>query len=266
MSKLLSHPTIPDEKGCIQKITPQTANWDHVGFEVYQLSSQQETEFHSLTDEVCIVFVSGKGSVITDNNSWLDIGERMNPFDKIAPYSVYIPPGENIKVVATTSLEFSVCRAPAKGNLPARLITPQECEYVIRGDGTNTRYVCNILFSDGDAENLLVVEVITPGGNWSSYPPHKHDSDDEPHQTRLEETYYHRLNPPQGFAFQRVYNDERTLDETMSVENRDVVMVPEGYHPVGAPHGYDLYYLNVMAGPKRKWIFKNDPAHEWMLE
>jgi 5-deoxy-glucuronate isomerase len=112
----------------------------------------------------------------------------------------------------------------------------------------------------------LVVEVITPPGNWSSYPPHKHDTNTPPDETFLEETYYHRLNPPQGFAVQRVYTDDRSLDETMTVQNGDVVCVPRGYHPVGVPYGYELYYLNVMAGPLRKWIFRNDPDHEWMLE
>jgi 5-deoxy-glucuronate isomerase len=109
-----------------------------------------------------------------------------------------------------------------------------------------------------------VVEVITPGGNWSSYPPHKHDTDTPAEETALEETYYHRLDPAQGFAFQRVYTDDRSLDETICVEDGDVVMVPRGYHPVGAPHGYRLYYLNVMAGPRRRWIFRDDPAHAWI--
>src|SRR5437763_1291380 len=117
-----------------------------------------------------------------------------------------------------------------------------------------------------DGQSLLVVEVITPSGNWSSYPPHKHDRDALPNESLLEETYYHRLNPPQGFAFQRVYTDDRSLDETMAFEDGDVVLVPKGYHPVGAAHGYDLYYLNVMAGPRRVWKFHNDPAHEWMLK
>ena len=110
-----------------------------------------------------------------------------------------------------------------------------------------------------------VVEVFTPAGNWSSYPPHKHCIDNIPEESALEETYYHRINPPQGFAFQRVYTDDRSTDETMAVEDGDCVKVPEGYHPVGAPHGYDNYYLNVMAGPKRVWHFKNDPEHEWMI-
>jgi 5-deoxy-glucuronate isomerase len=86
-----------------------------------------------------------------------------------------------------------------------------------------------------------------------------------PEETQLEETYYHRLNPPQGFAFQRVYTDDRSINETMTVEDGDVVMVPRGYHPAAAPHGYDLYYLNVMAGPRRQWCFRNDPAHDWIV-
>ncbi len=107
------------------------------------------------------------------------------------------------------------------------------------------------------AESLLVVEVITPGGHWSSYPPHKHDRDALPEESYLEETYYHRLSPPQGFALQRVYTDDRSLDETMAVADGDVVL---------APRGYELYYLNTMAGPKRTWRFHNDPAHEWLMK
>jgi 5-deoxy-glucuronate isomerase len=116
-----------------------------------------------------------------------------------------------------------------------------------------------------DAESLLVVEVITPPGHWSSYPPHKHDRDALPQESQLEETYYHRLDPPQGFGFQRVYTDDRSLDETLCFGDRDVVLVPRGYHPVGAPHGYTLYYLNVMAGPRRVWKFHNDPDHAWIV-
>jgi 5-deoxy-glucuronate isomerase len=131
--------------------------------------------------------------------------------------------------------------------------------------GSNTRYVCDILPQTEPAHSLLVVEVITPPGNSSSYPPHKHDSDNIPKESQLEETYYHRLNPSQGFAFQRVYTDSRDLDESICVEDHDVVKVPRGYHPVVVPHGYTSYYLNVMAGPTRVWHFHNDPAHEWML-
>jgi 5-deoxy-glucuronate isomerase len=106
----------------------------------------------------------------------------------------------------------------------------------------------------------------TPSGHSSSYPPHKHDVDDLPRQSRLEETYYHQVNPPQGFVFQRVYTDDRSLDEAMAVENSDLVVVPRGYHPVSVPYGYESYYLNVMAGPTRAWHFHNDPQHAWLLD
>ena len=136
----------------------------------------------------------------------------------------------------------------------------------VRGEGSNQRFVTDILPADAPADSLLVVEVITPAGHSSSYPPHKHDTDRLPEESFLEETYYHRLEPSQGFAFQRVYTDDRSLDESHAVEDHDVMMVPRGYHPVVVPHGYRSYYLNVMAGPKREWVFKNDPVHEWMLK
>ncbi len=136
---------------------------------------------------------------------------------------------------------------------------------MVRGQDSNVRYVCDVLPETEAAESLLVVEVVTPAANSSSYPPHKHDTDNLPVESSLEETYYHRIDPPQGFAFQRVYTDERDIDESMAVGDHDVVMVPRGYHPVVMPHGYRGYYLNVMAGTHREWHFKNDPAHDWLM-
>jgi 5-deoxy-glucuronate isomerase len=266
MSYLHSRPSNVDDAGCIQRITPQSANWQYVSFEVHQLAAGQTKQFASSDQETCMVIVSGLADVKTEQESWPNIGERMSVFEKKAPYSVYTPPGDTITVTANTDLEVAICQAPATGKYPTRLIKPQDCSYETRGTGTNQRHVCNILFANLDAEKLLVVEVITPDGNWSSYPPHKHDSDNLPLESALEETYFHKLNPEQGFAFQRVYTDDRSIDETISVEHNSVVMVPEGYHPVGAPHGYELYYLNVMAGPTREWVFKNDPAHEWIMD
>ncbi|ALS34823.1 5-deoxy-glucuronate isomerase [Pseudoalteromonas translucida KMM 520] len=265
MSYLHSRPNYSDDSGCIQKISPQSANWKYVSFEVHKLAAGEKKVFSSTDNETCMVIVSGFADVKTDNESWTNIGERMSVFEKKAPYSVYTPPKDTLIVTANTELEVAICKAPAVGKYPTRLIKPQDCSYETRGNGTNQRHVCNILFANLEAEKLLVVEVITPDGNWSSYPPHKHDSDNLPQESSLEETYYHKLNPQQGFAFQRVYTDDRKIDETISVEHNSVVMVPEGYHPVGSPHGYELYYLNVMAGPTREWIFKNDPAHEWIL-
>ena len=150
--------------------------------------------------------------------------------------------------------------------MPPRIIKPDKLATETRGRDTNTRFVTNIIPESEPAESLLVVEVVTPGANTSSYPPHKHDQNNLPHESLLEETYYHRINPAQGFAFQRIYTDDRSLDEAIAVEDGDVTLVPRGYHPCAAIHGYDLYYLNVMAGPKRTWKFHNAPEFAWLLK
>ena len=266
MTTLLSRSQAPDESGKTQCITPASAGWERVGFEVFYLQPGQLHSRQTGDREVCLVLVSGKADIRTRNKSWSDLGERMDVFEDRAPFAVYLPDGEEYTVTARTDLELAVCLAPGCGNHQARLIRPEAMGRETRGRSTNTRHVCNILPETEPADNLLVVEVITPGGCWSSYPPHKHDSDNIPDESALEEVYYHRLNPSQGFAFQRVYTDDGSLDETMTVHDGDVVMVPRGYHPVGAPHGYDLYYLNVMAGPKRTWHFKNAPEHEWIVD
>ena len=136
-----------------------------------------------------------------------------------------------------------------------------------RRTGANTRHIHNIAMEDRDvADSLLVTEVFTPRGNWSSYPSHRHDEDDFPRITYLEETSYHRLDAAQGFAFQRVYTEDRTLDVSMAVKDGDVTLVPRGHRPCGAPYGYDLYSLNVMAGPLRKGRFVNHPEHAWIWQ
>jgi len=266
MSHLLSKKKSVKGSSLIQKVTPESANWNYVGFEVHALAKGEEINIESVNDEICVVILSGLADAKTQAEHWPNIGERMSVFEQKAPYSVYAPAGDFVALNAITDIEIAICRAPGKGGYKAKLITPQQCQYETRGINTNTRHVCNILFSNEAADSLLVCEVITPSGNWSSYPPHKHDTDAAPKETQLEETYYHRIDPPQGFVFQRVYTDDRSLDETMSVEDGDLVMVPEGYHPVGVPHGYQSYYLNVMAGPHRNWIFHNDPDHEWIIE
>ena len=272
MNTLLSRKQNPNAEGRIQNITPKIANWKYVGFDFFILRAGQILERDTEDREVCLVMVSGKGKVKTIHESWSNLDNRMCIFSdnlgskSSAPHAFYVPNNDYFSVEAETELELAVCSAPGKGNFAARLIKPENMTYEKRGHGTNTRYICNILPEEAEADSLLVVEVITPNGNWSSYPPHKHDSNNIPDESYLEETYYHRINPPQGFAFQRVYTDDRSIDQTMTVHDHDVVLVPRGYHPVGTPHGYDLYYLNVMAGPSRAWRFSNDPKHEWIVK
>lgn len=252
----------------IVNVTPERAGWTHVGFRAVRLAAGESETVNTNTRELCLVVLTGTVTVTVDGQTHAHLGSRTSVFDKVSPAAVYVPGGKTVVVLAETNAEVGLCTAPA-GTTPhaVRVIDPASMRRSVRGQGTNTRYICDVLpHDDPTAAHLLVVEVITPASHSSSYPPHKHDIEQPPVETLLEETYYHRLNPPQGFAYQRVYTDDRTLDEACAVENHDVVMVPRGYHPVTAPHGYDLYYLNVMAGPNRFWVFKNDPAHEWMLK
>jgi 5-deoxy-glucuronate isomerase len=254
----------PTTDGCVLSVTPESAGWTYVGFAVHKLGAGEAFEKPATEVEACLVILSGKASVTVSGQTYPVLGERENVFSG-PPAAMYIPMGHAYSVRAETSLEIAVCTAPGGGDHEPRIIPPGSIRAEVRGQGSNTRYVQDILPDSDPAHSLLVVEVITPGGNWSSYPPHKHDSDALPEESALEETYYHRLHPSQGFAFQRVYTDDRSIDQTIAVEDGDCVMVPEGYHPVGAPFGYDLYYLNVMAGANRKWVFRNDPVHDWML-
>jgi 5-deoxy-glucuronate isomerase len=249
----------------IVSVTPQSAGWRYVSFSAYQLAPGESLTLSDDANELCAVILSGKVSAKTGALEWTEIGGRESVFEDAAPYAVYVPPRTKLTITAKTGAELAVAGSPAKGELPARLIEPAAMRRSARGKGANTRYVCDILPQDQPAESLLVVEVKTPSGNSSSYPPHKHDVDNIPAESLLEETYYHRIDPPQGFVFQRVYSDSRDIDESMAVEDRDVVLVPRGYHPVVVPCGYQSYYFNVMAGPKRVWHFHNDPAHEWIL-
>ena len=264
MPNLRIRPAAPS--GHVHHVTPESAGWSHVGFDLHKLPNAGDIARGGGDDrEACIVLISGRAAIDVDGQTFL-AGERMSAFEG-PPHSVYAPAGASWHIEALTPLEVAVCTAPGvRGARPPRLIGPADAERLTRGKGTNTRYPTNILPESQPADSLLVVEVITPGGHTSSYPPHRHDEDDLPRQSLLEETYYHRFSKPQGFGFQRVYTDDRGLDETMLIEDGDVVLVPRGYHPVAAVHGYDIYYLNVMAGPTRTWKFYNAPEHEWMLE
>jgi 5-deoxy-glucuronate isomerase len=262
MSKLLIKPK-PGE-GRVIHLTPESAGWTYVGFDVWKLEPGTMASGNLKNCETCLVFITGKGKVQAGGQDLGELGGRNSPFAG-KPWSVYVPAGKPWSVTAATPVELAVCSSPGAGKLPLRVIAPDELGQETRGKGTNTRYVTNILPEGEPAESLLVVEVVTPGGHTSSYPPHKHDKDDLPRESLLEEVYYHRIDPPQGFAFQRIYTDDRSLDEAMAVEDGDVTLVPKGYHPCAATHGYDLYYLNVMAGPKRTWKFYTAPEHAWLL-
>ncbi|WP_136605722.1 5-deoxy-glucuronate isomerase [Paenibacillus dokdonensis] len=256
---------MPDSDGSVLTVTPASAGWSYVGFEVFRLKPDQVLSRTTGANEVCLVLLSGSANIQSSKENWSDIGQRMSVFEKIPPYSIYIPSQDTFQVTALTELELAVCSAPGGAKREARLIPPNQVGAELRGSGSTERLVHNILPESEAAESLLVVEVFTPEGHWSSYPPHKHDRDALPDESLLEETYYYRIQPEQGFAIQRVYTDDLSLNETLTVQDGEAVMVPKGYHPVSAPPGYEVYYLNVMAGPVRAWKFQNDPAHDWLM-
>ncbi|MCE0464256.1 MULTISPECIES: 5-deoxy-glucuronate isomerase [Pseudomonas] len=246
---------------------------EYVGFCAYRLSLGENLSVAAGDKELCLVLLSGrirlKGEAPGQGAfDWDNLGDRQSVFEDKSPYAAYLPPGSQAQVTALSDVQLAVCAAPgsSENEYGPRLIRPDSMKRSVRGKGANTRYICDILPDSEPAHSLLVVEVRTPSGHSSSYPPHKHDTDDLPHQSFLEETYYHQVNPSQGFVFQRVYTDDRSIDQAMAVENNDLVVVPKGYHPVSVPYGYESYYLNVMAGPKRVWQFHNDPQHSWLLD
>lgn len=253
--------------GKVHEITPASAGWRHVGFSLYRLRPGESAAEATGATEVILVMIEGRARIHAAGQDWGVLGERMNVFERTPPQCLYLPNGQDWSLVAETDCTVAVCAAPGRGNHPARRIGPGGIALTERGRGTNTRYVHNIAMEAEDiCDSLLVTEVFTPAGHWSSYPSHRHDEDDFPRITYLEETYYHRINPAQGFGIQRVYTEDGTLDETMAVKDGDVVLVPRGHHPCGAPYGFEMYYLNVMAGPRRNWRFQPDPAVTWILD
>ena len=254
-------------RGHVHAITPESAGWRYVGFDLHRLRAGDSAAAATGARETILVVVEGKVRLTAGGEEFGTLGERMDVFEKTAPHSLYVPRDAGWAAVAETDCTLAVCTAPAapSGDYRAQRLTAGGT--VTRGKGTNTRHINNIAMEDAPvADRLLVTEVFTPAGHWSSYPSHRHDEDDFPRITYLEETYYHRLNPASGFGVQRVYTDDGLLDETMAVKDGDVVLVPRGHHPCGAPYGFEMYYLNVMAGPLRKWRFQPAPEVAWILK
>jgi 5-deoxy-glucuronate isomerase len=267
---LLIRPQTEEINGLYRPIhvTPQSAGWQYVTFSVYHLRRGQTLAGAADGKETALVVLSGVGEADLDGRSVGHVGERLSVFEEQASYTLYLGEYSSYRIrCMSDTMEVALVAAPATGRaLPARVLRPEEAGVEIRGEGNRLRRIQHLLDTDQDAERLLIVEVITPAGNWSSFPPHKHDTENPPHEAYLEETYYHHVQPSNGFAFQRVYSyDDGPLDETVTVHDGDLVLVPKGYHTVGALPGCDLYYLNVMAGPNRAWLYQVDPAFRHML-
>jgi 5-deoxy-glucuronate isomerase len=238
-------------------LTPRALGWDRIHFAVRHLAAGAGWSGLSRDEERCLVLLRGAFHI-----SWTgarhQVGPRADVFSGY-PHAVYLPARTPFKLVADTSCEIADCRARSREAFRPRVIRPEDCGYEIRGGGNATRQIVDIMPAAFPADRLLVCEVYTPSGNWSSYPPHKHDTDDPPREVDLEEIYYFRYQDPNGYGFHRVYTSRR--DETVRVTHGDVVAVRDGYHPFVTAYGYDAYYLNVLAGTRRSMAASDDPRH-----
>ena len=244
--------------GAWEQVTPESVGWRHLYFGVRQGPFASETG----DGEVALVPLAGRCRVEAEGERF-EIGGRASVFDGM-PWALYLPRDTAYRVEPLGELELAICGARCERRLEPRLIRPEDVEIEVRGAGNATRQINHILKPEFPAERLLVVEVFTPAGNWSSYPPHKHDEDRPPGEVVLEETYYYRTAKPEAFAVQRLYSPRHGVDATVTVRHGDVMLVPFGYHTTCAAHGYDLYYLNALAGERRSMASSDDPDLAWV--
>ncbi len=275
---LIVHPGNSADPDVIVEVTPELAGWEHIHFQVRRLPAQGAWSFATGEHELALVPLSGSLGVESDRGSWPRVGGREHVFAGL-PSALYLPRRTTFTVNAEAGCEFAVAWVATDQDHPPQLVTPADITVEIRGGDNATRQINSIIPPGFDCHRLVLVEVYTPGGNWSSYPPHKHDI----HKTDaagtvleadLEEIYYYKLDRLEGFAFQRVYTDADSplhragypIDALLLARNDDAVLVPEGYHPVTSPPGYTTYYLNVLAGSAQSLANSEDPRYAWVRE
>jgi len=254
-----SHPA-SSNSGVLLDLTPASAGWEFVHFAVRRLSAREQLHVETQGEECAIVLLRGSGQVRIDRGTLQAFGPRRSVFESY-PHAVYLPAGHEALLEAAEVTEIALCRAPSTAALEPRLVGPADCGYEVRGGGNATRQIIDILPPSFPADKLMICEVFTPGGNWSSYPPHKHDVDNPPVEVDLEEIYYYRMKQPDGYGLQRLYTADGSRDETVKVEDGDLVLVRDGYHPYVSAYGIDSYYLNVLAGTRRSMAASDDPRY-----
>ncbi|MBI6545925.1 MAG: 5-deoxy-glucuronate isomerase [Cyanobacteria bacterium NC_groundwater_1444_Ag_S-0.65um_54_12] len=261
-------PLHASESGILLDLVPDHIGWNYAGLKVLRLGVAEFFSGEVRDEEVVIVILSGRADIKTSWGDFLNVGGRRTVFDGL-PFALYLPPDCSYTLFANTALELALASAnlakqkdlPA---FPAHLIPPYEVQVEDYGDANASRQIYHIVKPEFRAHKIMVAEVLTPSGNWASYPPHKHDRLDLPEETELEEIFYYRIDGMNGFAIQRVYTKDRDLDETLVLSDGDAIAVPEGYHLMVAAHGYWVYYLSVMAGVSRSLAASDDPDHAWI--
>jgi 5-deoxy-glucuronate isomerase len=258
-------------------VRPEDAGWTYSGLRVLTLDAGESRTVHTGESETILLPLAGSCRVECDGQQW-DLEGRADVFSRVSDF-VYLPRDAQASVSSAAGGRFALPAARCQRRLPARYGAADQVPVEIRGAGSCSRQVNNFAAAGAfETDRLIAVEVLTPGGNWSSYPPHKHDEDRPGEESSLEEIYYFEVadgrpepaGEPAGFGYQRVYGTaDRPADLLAEVRTGDVVTIPHGWHgPSMAAPGYDLYYLNVMAGPAadRAWLICDDPAHAWVRD
>lgn len=269
--------TDPQDQDLILTITPHSAGWDFISFQARRLSRGNTWSFNSSENELAIVLLSGAISVNSNRGSWDGI-ERENVWTSAAT-ALYLPRGSEFTITAARDSEFTVTWVPTDEDHEPWLIQPQDVSISIRGGDNVSRQINDLVPPGSPVHRLILVEVYTPSGNWSSYPPHKHDVHLEDEggnlvEADLEEVYFYKIDKPEGYAYQRVYTDENSplqqagypIDALVKAQNNCAVLIPEGYHPVVSAPGYTTYYLNVLAGSAQSLANQDDPHYSWVKE
>jgi 5-deoxy-glucuronate isomerase len=275
-TNLLVRANDPDDE-LIVAVMPERAGWEHIAFEARRLPAGRSMTLETGERELAVVTLGGALAVESSRGTW-HVGGRAHVFAG-PPYALYLPRRTALTITAATNAEFALASAPTDRDDAPCLITPQDVAVEIRGGDNATRQINSIIPPGFPCRRLVVVEVYTPGGSWSSYPPHKHDvhredADGRVVEADLEEIYFYRTDRPEGYAYQRVYTDPTSplhqagtpIDALLLARDGDVVLVPEGYHPVVSPPGYTTYYLNVLAGSAQSLANVDDPRYTWVKE
>jgi 5-deoxy-glucuronate isomerase len=250
------------QSGELLHLSRQSTGWEWMSFFVRRLTEGEVWENRSDYEERALVLLGGRCTADWGSGP-RRIGRRANVFDGL-PYALYLPAGCGAQFRSDTECEVAVCSVPSSAKLEPRLVTPDDVAVSLRGGGNASRQIVDVMRPDFPADKLMLVEVYTPGGNWSSFPPHKHDVHAPPGEVDLDEIYYYRMRQPAAYAHQRLYTKDGKHDVTLTLHDGDLVMVRDGYHPVVAGHGYDVYYLNCLAGSARSLANTEDDDHTWV--
>ena len=247
------------ESGVLLSFTPEEAGWSSMGFNVRRLKAGDEWRGNTGNNEAALAVLGG--SLTLDwGEGPRSLGKRANVFAGY-PSAAYLPPGADFVIRAESVVEFAISQARSEKRIAPRAITPADIVSEIRGGGDATRQVLKIIPTDAPADRLMMNEVFTPAGNWSTYPPHKHDVHNLPAECDLDEIYYFRIDKPEGYAIFRRYDSSGTQDVAVTIRDGDAVVIRDGYHMVAAPPGYNSYYLAVLTGAARSLACTTDPRY-----